>query len=424
MGILNELGKRLGVVAEAKNVDRAKPENASINAKVIPRQSIRAAQDIERWRQAIRRAENTIMPERRDLQIIFNEIHFDAHISALITHLKQYIQGVEWCIYNKATEEEDEAASKILNASWFQQFLSYCVEAKIYGYSLIEFGAVVNSEFSSISIVDRRYVMPEVDKVRKDLWSYDDTINFNEPPYNMWCLFVGDKYDLGLLNKAAPYWIYKKQALGSWAEYQQILGVPPRVGKTNIRDDQRRQNMEIMLRDMGHASYAVLDVDDIVEFIGTTGGASNENAFKAMIDYLNKELSKLFVGQTMTSEDGSSRSQSETHAGIFEMIMQGYKQFITDVVNSQLMPLLVYHRILPQGLIFEFEEKEVELSHIEKVKTIVDLAPYFNFTPEYINQYLGIEVEAKTQPTNTTPLNRLQNYYGLDDFNNPPKHVH
>lgn len=417
MSAWDKIGIGLGL-KKAENLNKPLPEAANLNMKVIPRQSIRVVQDISKWRAAIQMAESVLYPDRRDLQILFNEIHFDAHISALATTLKQYVQGLEWCIKEPGAENEDEAAEEVLDAKWFQDLINYCIESKIYGYSLVQFGDIVDNKFSKCELIDRRYTVPELHGVRKDLFTYGISFDYLEAPYKDWVIFIGDVKDLGLLNKAAPLFIYKKQALSSWAEYQQILGVPPRMGKTDLRDDLRRTTMQNMLRDMGSNGWMVIDKNDEVEFMQQAGKASAENAFSNMLAYLNKELSKLFVGQTMTTEDGSSKSQSEVHENTFEMIMQGYKQFICDVVNTQVLPLLIRHRLISNPkLRFYFKEKEEEIGFMEKVQVLKDLAPFFTFSPEFVQQYIGLEVEQKAAPAPfETPLKNLKNYYGLEDF--------
>jgi phage gp29-like protein len=420
------LGYEISRAKEIVNVDKSVPQANNVAMKVVKRQVTRTQQDIGKWRAAIDRAESVLLPDRKDIQVLFNEIHFDGHIAALINHLKQYLQGTDWCVKNG--DEEDEEAEKALDAKWFQDFITECLYSKLYGYSLIQFGNIRNNQFEKITSIDRKYIIPELHGVKKDLWNSQDLIDYTAPNLVNWLMFIGEEGDLGLLNKAAPYWIYKKQALSSWSEYQQILGIPPRIGKTDIRDTQRRDNMVSMLRDMGHASYGVFDKDDMFEFVSPTGGSNAESVFDVMIQYLNKELSKLFVGQTMTTEDGSSRSQSETHADMFSMIMQGYKQFITDVVNAQLKPILLYHRIWTNpNLMFSFEEHEEEITYDQKLKTLEVLGKYITLTPEIIQELTGLEIEEieavqKASNPMETPLNRLKNYYGLEDFKTDCNH--
>ena len=67
--------------------------------------------------------------------------------------------------------------------------------------------------------------------------------------------------------KAAPLVIWKKNALGAWAEYAEVFGVPLRIGKTNVRDEETRANMEGFLKNLGTSSYGLFDTDDLIEIV-------------------------------------------------------------------------------------------------------------------------------------------------------------
>jgi phage gp29-like protein len=248
--------------------------------------------------------------------------------------------------------------------------------------------------------------------VKKDLYGYgrEGGIPFMEAPYNEWTLWF-DCYGFGLFNKAAPLWIYKKQAYNYWAEYQQIFSMPLRVGKTDIRDTSRRDNMTAMLRDMGAAAWGVFDADDTVEFIQSASSSGNP-VFEALINNTNGEISKLFLGQTMTTEDGSSRSQAEVHENTKLSIMEMYYRKVEDAVNLKLIPMMQRHRIISTTPVFEFMWSEKDMSQTEKIDAISKLAPYFDFDPEYIDEFLGIKVNTRVVPIMGSPLNRLKQYYG------------
>ncbi|MFK5283719.1 hypothetical protein ACI3PL_29500, partial [Lacticaseibacillus paracasei] len=63
-----------------------------------------------------------------------------------------------------------------------------------------------------------------------------DGVFYTDEPYSNWCIGVGSKRDLGLLLKLTPLVIWKKNAMGAWAEYIEKFGVPIRVGKTDSLD--------------------------------------------------------------------------------------------------------------------------------------------------------------------------------------------
>ena len=64
---------------------------------------------------------------------------------------------------------------------------------------------------------------------------------------------------------------------------------------------------------MGTSAYAVLPIAADLEIIESKTTDAHE-VFERKIERINSELSKLYLGQTMTTDDGSSLSQSQTHA--------------------------------------------------------------------------------------------------------------
>ena len=92
------------------------------------------------------------------------------------------------------------------------------------------------------------------------------------------------------------------------------------------------------------------------------------NVYDKRIDRANSEISKLIIGQTMTIEDGSSLSQSETHLKVFQNLVEEDCDNIRDVVNTQLIPRMVKHGFPLKGMRFDWDYST-------------------DYTPEQQNQY-------------------------------------
>jgi phage gp29-like protein len=402
-----------GIDITFQNANKRKPPGAKIDP--IEREKSTAVQDIDRWRSGIQQAQNVYNHDRRTMQEFYNELSYDSHITTVMNHIVAELVGSDF--HFAVDGETDEEATEVLRQRWFSSFIRLAVEAEFYGYTLIEFGDITEYGFSYVKGIDRRYVIPEYKGVKKDLYLYGDDknlIKFEEQPFKDWSVFI-DTGTYGLFNSAAPIWVYKKQSYTYWAEYQQLFSMPLRVGKTDIRDTQRRENMQKMLNNMGTAAWGVFDSTDEIEFIQSTGSIGNP-VFQSLIELSNKEFSKLFLGQTMTTEDGSSLSQSEVHERTKETIMGMYYRRVEDSVNTLLLPLLVKHGMVKNSdLKFEFIWSEKDMDITQKVDTISKLAPYFDFDPEYIKEFLGVEVLTRKVQIPGSPLNRLEKYYGSTD---------
>ena len=92
-----------------------------------------------------------------------------------------------------------------------------------------------------------------------------------------------------------------------------------------------------------------------VQFV-ESGKGDAFNVYDRRIDRANSELSKLIIGQTMTIEDGSSLSQSETHLKVFENLVESDRDMLRDIVNNQLIPRMVKHGFPLKGLRFEWDD--------------------------------------------------------------------
>lgn len=405
-------------IRRLRNVDEKKPKAASVSAKTIYRQSIRVQQDITRWRDALKRCESTYNPEYKYLMELYLEISEDPAVRSVMNHITTEIQSREYYVKN-AAGEEDEEATALLHQPWFEDVVMYLWQKKCWGFSMIELGDIVNDGFSCVKSIDRRYIFPLCAGVRTDYSKIVPDFYVTDRPYNAWTIFVKED-DYGLFNNIAPIWIYKKQAMNMWAEYQQIMAIPYRIGKTSYRDEDRRKNMERFLSDMASGQWGLFDLDDIVEIVQAGGTASGNSNFENMISYCDGMIAKVFLGGTMTVENGSSRSQAEVHERMQQQIINGYIREIQTELNKHLLELLYLHRIFTQpGLRICFRQNEENVTYMDKVDTLKSLLPYYDIAPEQVGLITGIPVQEKmeTEADPGSPLNRLKNYYG-------PKHKH
>jgi len=227
--------------------------------------------------------------------------------------------------------------------------------------------------------------------------------------YKNWVIGVGKPTDLGLLLKAAPLVLWKNSALGAWAEYQDNFGSPMRYIQTDIRDERTRKNAEDYMRNWGVNPWAVFDKGDIIKLVETTKQDAH-NVFDQMINRCNSEISKLILGQTMTLDDGSSRSQGEVHERVAEAYGEMDEHFIKGVLNYQLLPVLINHGILAVGDRIDTEEK-AELGVLDKSKIAVELIKTgrYKMSTEEIEEEFDLEMEEVDQPVDDNSVKAVQN---------------
>lgn len=315
--------------------------------------------DLGDWRQAWQRAINVDSPNRQPLYDIYRDVDIDLHLSGCIQQREGFVMARSFKLTGE-NGEEDEAAVNYFNTAWFKQLMKYSLDANYWGHSLIELGNITTDingrmTYDEVKLIPRKHVIPEYGRIITDLGQdWKDGLDYRKPPLSNWYIEVGLPDSLGLYLKAATQTIPKKNALAFWDTFAEIFGMPMRIARTTTRDDKELAKMEKMMSEMGTEGWGIFQEGTNIEVVESTKGDAF-NVYDRRIDRANSELSKLVIGQTMTIEDGSSLSQSETHLEVFQNIIEADCDTIRDMVNNQLLPIMVRHGFPLAGIHFDWD---------------------------------------------------------------------
>jgi phage gp29-like protein len=155
----------------------------------------------------------------------------------------------------------------------------------------------------------------------------------------------------GLARTAMWIFMLKSFSLKDWMAFLEVYGMPFRVGKYGpgaTEGDKRA-----LLRAVANVAAdggAIIPESMILEFIETKASAGGENAFKGMASYLDEQFAKLIIGQTMTSADGSSKSQAEVHDDIRLLILRADGDDLAATVQRDLVnPYITFNKGVPKN---------------------------------------------------------------------------
>ncbi|WP_422662189.1 phage portal protein family protein [Phenylobacterium sp.] len=140
------------------------------------------------------------------------------------------------------------------------------------------------------------------------------------PPYKFAVHLAGRKSGLaaraGLARLVAFSFVCKLYGLKDWMAYAEIFGIPMRLGKYDAAA--QPEDIEVLKRavfNLGADAAAVIPAAMTIEF-PTAGGAAAEALFENLVKFLDAQVSKAVLGQTMTTDDGASRAQAQVHDGV------------------------------------------------------------------------------------------------------------
>ena len=178
--------------------------------------------------------------------------------------------------------------------------------------------------------------------------------------------------------------------------------MPFRVAKYDGYDEKTRQELESALKDAGSAAYIVIPKETDLNFIqNNTQGSSI--LYDQLIDVCNKELSKLILGQTMTTEAGGALAQAKVHQEVEQEIHNADKLFVRNVLNDKLIPLLRIHGFDVGNGKFIFQEKE-NIEKKTRLEMDLKLAEKIEIDDSYFYETYDIPLPKKGEAVNGSSI--------------------
>jgi phage gp29-like protein len=116
----------------------------------------------------------------------------------------------------------------------------------------------------------------------------------------------------GLARIAAWAFMLKSFTMKDWAAFLEVHGMPLRLGKYGPEASaEDRRVLLRAVRDLGSDAAAIIPRGMEIELVETKG--FSDKPFEGLASYVDKAVSKVVIGQTMTADDGSSKAQAAIH---------------------------------------------------------------------------------------------------------------
>ncbi len=346
--------------------------------------------DIGDWHRAWQAAIDVENPRRGPLYDVYTNALIDDHLTGCISQRKGHTLQKPFVIIDREGKRNDELR-ELFESEWFTHFLDLALDARYWGHSLIEFGNVVESpqgkRYSYCRLVPRKHVCPERGVILRHTYdSLDSGVSYRTGDLSLWCIEVGEAHDLGLLLKVAPQCLAKKNMLAYWDVFGEIFGMPMRVATSPSQNQQEWDIIAGVLRDMGAAGWGIFPEGTSIDIKETSRGDAY-NVYDRRVDRCNSEMSKAILGQTMTIDNGSSHSQSETHLEVFNNLCASDARTMGYIINDRLLPMMVRHGFPLEGCRFEWDDT-LQFSASEQRELERLLLQEYEIDPQYfIDKY-------------------------------------
>jgi hypothetical protein len=368
----------------------------------------RMYENIERWRQAIQFAENPVLPQRILLYRIYDEVWLDQHVRACIDLKVDRILSVNFNLL------DNDPSHKILDASgntsadstygepmveesrffeqeWFAKLIQYWVEAKFWGYSLIQIDGLDDNHKLAIHKINPKWLVPERKEFKQNV--YDITgIPYNDPYYTDFLIEIGKNTDLGLFLGMAVNVLDKRRAMQNWTQFQDTFGMPMIIYKYKGKKPEQVREIERFIKDMASRGYAIIDKDDELE-IEANPKSDAYNVYKEQINALNTEIACMILGADYIDNKAGSHAQSKTKDRQADIKTVSDLRLLEYWINEEVIPKLRNLDVpIPEFAYFKFE-KEQQISENEVFTNAMKLLAFADIPSDFFIDRFGIPID-------------------------------
>jgi phage gp29-like protein len=414
-----------------KNPQDLKPSNLKNYPVRVQLERIR--QDVQKWRDAIREAEQAWYPHRVKMQQLFNDTVLNGHVFACIDRRKKLTLSRGLIIVDEK-ENENEQWTKWIQQPVFDNLSSYILDAILYGYSFMWYEGINGDNIEGLTLGKRWFISPDREQYLAFMYAISgiDIGKNAADEIKDWIFYFTTPTETGqspcgygLLYKVALYEIFLRNNLGYNGDYIELFAAPFRVGKTRKISELDRAQFEAALRDMGSSGYAVIDPDEEIEFLQGKSSGTGNDVYDNFEQRMERKITKVLLGHpdAMDSKPGKLGAKDEDVQKALDDIAGDDAKYLINNWNIVVLPKLRNNGItIPENLRFALRndrakalaqkaENEDRKQVADYIKTLADAG--MEIDPKWVSDRIGIPVSISAVKASApqTAIDRLNAIY-------------
>lgn len=381
----NAIGKKVSLSSvDVKDINKV----TQLMVDIIRRQRRIWRKEINDWQTARYIYYQSEIPKNYPIQEVYDDIMLDGHLTAVTEDRTLRCTNVKY-IFSIDGIKQDDLTAYIDDMQWFDDMIDDAHKSTYRGETFIWIKDFEKGKIKQVELIDRSVYIPGKKILLTDL---NGNSGLDVSEVNDILLYAKFYNNIGILEKAAPYAILKRHSWGSWDEFEELFGVPIRIAKIASQSETIKKEVAGWLEDMGSAPYGVFPIGTEID-IKENSKSDAFNVFYQKIQALDKEMSKLILHQTMTTENGASKAQGTVHENTLAEVIKSDRKKMLSFLNNRLVPamrLLGYK--IPENAKITIE-KTVDPSSQITIDGVL-LTNGYILKQDYIEQTYGVEIES------------------------------
>jgi len=279
----------------------------------------------------------------------------DLHYRAVLQTRKLAVAGLPWDVQpadeSRAAKKAADLARRVLEAIDMPELMVQLLDAISKGYAVAEIlWQTDGPTWTPAAILPREAHWFRFDReTGRELRLCDGTPDGEQlPPYKFIChtpkIMAGIPIMGGLARSALWAWVFKSYALRDWAAFAELYGQPIRIGK--YEQGATREDIAVLKRavfELGSDAGAVIPASMALEIVESSAKSASADLYQRLIEYLDRQVSKAVLGQTLTTDQGSSGSlaQARVHDEVRADLMRADARALAATLTRDLITPLI-----------------------------------------------------------------------------------
>lgn len=364
--------------------------------------------------------DGTVMDDRSRLIDLYDSCYTqNARLQSCCETLNSQLTGERYSlgtIDQNGKFVRDVEESKKAQGIQFEKFIQGAIDAKMYGYTLVEVLPDIDKNtglLREVNIIERRNVLADQNRVVQRQHQWSPGWNLEDQQYKNNYILINSG-GFGLFAATTPLILAQKFTLSNWVNFSHTYGQPIIHGKTIAEDDITRRRLASRIASAATNKVLVTGKDDEIDIKAFTM-SNSEKIYDTLIAYVNKEVSNLILGsESMAGATQSYVGSTKAHEDIFRARVKNYRKYIENVMNEKILPVLKYWGYIRKDVVFKYNNK-IDMSTADKIKIFDVLTDKYEVEPEVINMEWGIQV-GKQRNLDKLAVNGHSEANGDDDW--------
>ena len=223
------------------------------------------------------------------------------------------------------------------------------------------------------------------------------------PPGKFWSFATGADHDDEPYGLGLAHWLYwpvffRRQQMPMWLNAQEKFGAPTLLGKYRPgASEKERSELLAALGEIRSRAGVIAPSDAQIDLL--EAARSGNMDFQAFQAAMGSEITQIILGQTMTSEDGSSLSQAQVHMAVRREIVEADAALIADSANRSWVTWLTAWNF-PGAAVPKIEilmdESGRQAAQSSRDEAITRMG--YRLDPSYIEETYGVRVAGERRP--------------------------